>query len=55
MNAGRAMLWFDVGIVRYTTVWHGLQCYCELWFDVGIVRYTTNKNKITVLKCCGLM
>ncbi len=36
------MLWFDVGIKRYTT------CYTEkysegvLWFDVGIKRYTTN-------------
>ena len=35
------LLWFDVGIKRYTTPsgrdWFGL----ALWFDVGIKRYTT--------------
>ena len=35
------MLWFDVGIKRYTTL--NLSNYFEsrLWFDVGIKRYTT--------------
>ena len=36
-----AVLWFDVGIKRYTTFvpseWYSI----ELWFDVGIKRYTT--------------
>ena len=35
------MLWFDVGIVRYTTYPQKLSTECLLWFDVGIVRYTT--------------
>ena len=35
------MLWFDVGIKRYTTQKiHGLR-ENQLWFDVGIKRYTT--------------
>ena len=35
------MLWFDVGIKRYTTR-HGLGLIAlMLWFDVGIKRYTT--------------
>ena len=33
------MLWFDVGIKRYTTRW-GDKYWCyELWFDVGIKRF----------------
>ena len=35
------MLWFDVGIVRYTTTNGKAKAINELWFDVGIVRYTT--------------
>ena len=35
------MLWFDVGIVRYTTEPQQSETAQELWFDVGIVRYTT--------------
>ena len=35
------MLWFDVGIVRYTTRLTSYRHRSELWFDVGIVRYTT--------------
>ena len=37
------LLWFDVGIVRYTTPAHTYQAAIMLWFDVGIVRYTTKK------------
>ena len=35
------MLWFDVGIKRYTTVMLMLLTSSRLWFDVGIKRYTT--------------
>ena len=35
------MLWFDVGIKRYTTTWNEHQDIITLWFDVGIKRYTT--------------
>ena len=35
------MLWFDVGIKRYTTLHRRLQSMFQLWFDVGIKRYTT--------------
>ena len=40
------MLWFDVGIKRYTTkdVYH--HTLPELWFDVGIKRYTTPNGGI---------
>ena len=37
------MLWFDVGIVRYTTRRDSQEHLLQLWFDVGIVRYTTHK------------
>ena len=49
------MLWFDVGIVRYTTC--SLLCgwYSVLWFDVGIVRYTTEANNPGLRIGCGLM
>ena len=36
------VLWFDVGIVRYTTQAMRLRNAGLLWFDVGIVRYTTH-------------
>ena len=39
------MLWFDVGIKRYTTQALSLKLHLELWFDVGIKRYTTFKPK----------
>ena len=39
------MLWFDVGIKRYTTVRKGLFLSSTLWFDVGIKRYTTEISK----------
>ena len=35
------MLWFDVGIKRYTTVPPVYEEVQQLWFDVGIKRYTT--------------
>ena len=38
----KAPLWFDVGIVRYTTRSSSQNGSEELWFDVGIVRYTTH-------------
>ena len=37
----RALLWFDVGIKRYTTVLGRYMSAVKLWFDVGIKRYTT--------------
>ena len=36
------MLWFDVGIKRYTTNPQHPQNGVGLWFDVGIKRYTTD-------------
>ena len=35
------MLWFDVGIKRYTTTSAAMETTRQLWFDVGIKRYTT--------------
>ena len=35
------MLWFDVGIKRYTTARGTKSTGLALWFDVGIKRYTT--------------
>ena len=35
------LLWFDVGIKRYTTGDTNITIGGELWFDVGIKRYTT--------------
>ena len=35
------MLWFDVGIKRYTTPSLLSIAIAALWFDVGIKRYTT--------------
>ena len=37
-------LWFDVGIVRYTTFKLRIYLRDKLWFDVGIVRYTTGNR-----------
>ena len=37
------MLWFDVGIDRYTTPRQTGEDHRGLWFDVGIDRYTTFK------------
>ena len=49
------MLWFDVGIKRYTTKMLKTQRFCSLWFDVGIKRYTTLKSKGKKPTSCGLM
>ena len=37
------MLWFDVGIKRYTTSTITVGPKRRLWFDVGIKRYTTGR------------
>ena len=39
------MLWFDVGIKRYTTMEISSTSNSWLWFDVGIKRYTTPLTK----------
>ena len=49
------MLWFDVGIVRYTTISAPRTATAKLWFDVGIVRYTTEGKKTKASDSCGLM
>ena len=49
------LLWFDVGIKRYTTERQAAASGEWLWFDVGIKRYTTKvATKINALSC-GLM
>ena len=49
------VLWFDVGIKRYTTQ-YSLRCVRSgLWFDVGIKRYTTQDKKPFISISCGLM
>ena len=37
------MLWFDVEMIRYTTLRHSRMNTCRLWFDVEMIRYTTFK------------
>ena len=49
------MLWFDVGIKRYTTFVRCHKVSAQLWFDVGIKRYTTNQDRIERWRSCGLM
>ena len=49
------MLWFDVGIKRYTTGHRKDDNHNKLWFDVGIKRYTTFKSTANLILCCGLM
>ena len=49
------MLWFDVGIKRYTTDNSFGQFLEQLWFDVGIKRYTTSNMLVCLSVCCGLM
>ena len=49
------MLWFDVGIKRYTTPSSEEPSSRELWFDVGIKRYTTGIAYATSSYGCGLM
>ena len=38
------MLWFDVGVKRYTTVGTDKRRDVVLWFDVGVKRYTTDQR-----------
>ena len=40
------MLWFDVGVKRYTTNYIAHSPLAELWFDVGVKRYTTNPSSL---------
>ena len=49
------MLWFDVGIKRYTTETSKHLQQIMLWFDVGIKRYTTGYRIVMVSGSCGLM
>ena len=56
MEASSAhVLWFDVGIKRYTTLGVLVRCRLRLWFDVGIKRYTTKNGKVVKKIRCGLM
>ena len=50
-----SMLWFDVGIKRYTTCSTFLMVRKSLWFDVGIKRYTTKNLLPNFDNGCGLM
>ena len=49
------LLWFDVGIKRYTTETSKHLQQIMLWFDVGIKRYTTETATIQFHHSCGLM
>ena len=49
------MLWFDVGIKRYTTIACEYVHTTKLWFDVGIKRYTTEFDALGYEVSCGLM
>ena len=49
------VLWFDVGIKRYTTLVDKYLADGELWFDVGIKRYTTRSKVGKGTGGCGLM
>ena len=49
------MLWFDVGIKRYTTERKKWAHSAGLWFDVGIKRYTTIYHHLQYPTSCGLM
>ena len=35
------MLWFDVEMIRYTTLFGISEQFDRLWFDVEMIRYTT--------------
>ena len=39
----KVVLWFDVGVKRYTTKRFYNYKDNELWFDVGVKRYTTEQ------------
>ena len=50
-----SMLWFDVGLKRYTTAPALTPTFPLLWFDVGLKRYTTKDALEGALAGCGLM
>ena len=49
------MLWFDVGVKRYTTCRSAYHVSVMLWFDVGVKRYTTQIKRKVYRQRCGLM
>ena len=49
------MLWFDVGIDRYTANRREDSICAQLWFDVGIDRYTAIHIFNRHSSSCGLM
>ena len=49
------MLWFDVGVKRYTTYDLVDNEEQALWFDVGVKRYTTYLSRLRTDASCGLM
>ena len=49
------MLWFDVEMIRYTTIMGFFSSMGELWFDVEMIRYTTEYMKAMNDWSCGLM
>ena len=49
------MLWFDVGVKRYTTDFPQFITGTKLWFDVGVKRYTTKHLNPDMKNGCGLM
>ena len=55
MRTPISLLWFDVGIKRYTTICCTDKDSGLLWFDVGIKRYTTIRVIGLCRDSCGLM
>ncbi len=49
------MLWFYVGIKRYTTFVKNISEIILLWFYVGIKRYTTISFSRHLFLSCGFM
>ena len=45
-------LWFDVEMIRYTTLGLSLNTVDALWFDVEMIRYTT--DAVPVIEDLGL-
>ena len=48
-------LWFDVEMIRYTTIKNDAKKVVKLWFDVEMIRYTTSNFLHKNWKSCGLM
>ena len=55
MSQFRSVLWFDVGVKRYTTRIPKKPEDLALWFDVGVKRYTTIEDITEFDIGCGLM